>query len=110
MAPVPVEEDRRALAAEPDEQPTRGSPLLRRAEASLQKVPFLKRVPPPALAIIALITLVNIAVWVGVAIVLVSSGNLQNRGCGRGLTCRLRYSASIRTTTLSTWSSRFGGD
>ena len=72
MTSLPGEEHRQALAAESPYSSSRAPRILRRAEASLQRVPYLKRVPPPALGIIALLALVNVAVWVGVAIVLVS--------------------------------------
>ena len=52
--------------------------LLRKAQSSLDKVPLLRRVPLPAVGIISLIALVNVAVWVGAAIVLVSLVELQH--------------------------------
>ena len=69
----PQDEDHGALTTGPGESPLATKPLLQRVEASVNRVPGLRRVPLPAIGIILLIALLNAAVWVAVAIVLVSS-------------------------------------
>ena len=70
----PQDSGRQALAADASSQPATSSVkrLLQSTENSLDRVPALRRVPVPALAIIVLIALINVAVWVGVAIILVN--------------------------------------
>jgi hypothetical protein len=55
----------------PDMELSLKESLLRKAESSHSKMPGIRRVPLPAIGIIFFIALINVVVWVGVAIVLV---------------------------------------
>ena len=69
----PQDEERQALAAQNGAPLSTKARLVQRAETSFGKVPALRQVPLPAIGIIALLVLVNIFVWCGIAIVLVST-------------------------------------
>jgi hypothetical protein len=75
MASVTVADPSPGEDAPADETPDRElslkESLLRKAESSHGKMPGIRRVPLPAIGIIFFIALVNVIVWVGVAIVLV---------------------------------------
>lgn len=68
--------------------------LIRHAERSHSRIPGVRKIPFPALAIILFIAFINIAVWIAVAVVLVSYSRCHSEGHGTSrsmLGCSLIY-------------------
>lgn len=62
-----------ALNVESDLYPKKSfkESFIEKAEKSHNRVPVLRRIPLPAIGIILLVALVNVAVWIAAAVVLV---------------------------------------
>jgi hypothetical protein len=62
--------------------------LIRHAERSHSKLPGIRKVPLRSIAVILLVAVVNVVVWVAVAVVLVCYSSLsQSFGGGLTLSC-----------------------
>lgn len=67
----PPAEEAAPVDETPDQELSFKGKILKRAGSSHGKIPGIRRIPLPAIGIILLVAVVNLAVWVVVAIVLV---------------------------------------
>ncbi len=67
----PPQDEEAQVEETPDREFSLKASVLKKAETSHGKLPGIRRIPLPAIGIILLIAVVNLAVWIGVGIVLV---------------------------------------
>lgn len=65
-----------------DKKWTTARSLIRRAEHEHSRLPGIRKIPLRSIGVILLVALVNVIVWIAVAVVLVCCFYVYNRGIG----------------------------